>query len=223
VTLPHHAGISTNVNAPPVAATEWNAIIDTLNALSVTSSILTICTSSTRPSSPATGRYIYETDTKKLAVYNGTAWVYQTPVTNPTYAWQNGTSNITLSSSSYTAIVSTTIADPGFSYYLECGGALITTFASAWSGTVPPLMNLQITLGTVTGTLVASTQDNAGGINFGGASYPSTLIPKTPGLLSGAQTVILSAESAGTGGVQTAPYSAFTGLQTYLNVRVIPA
>jgi hypothetical protein len=76
MTLPHHAGITTNVNAPPVSATEWNAVIDTLNALSVTSSIVTICTSTTRPSSPGTGRLIYETDTLSIAMYNGSAWIY---------------------------------------------------------------------------------------------------------------------------------------------------
>ena len=33
-----------------------------------------ICTSSTRPASPYEGQAIYETDTDKVLVYNGTAW-----------------------------------------------------------------------------------------------------------------------------------------------------
>lgn len=34
-----------------------------------------VCTSSTRPASPFEGQVIYETDTKKIQIYNGTAWV----------------------------------------------------------------------------------------------------------------------------------------------------
>jgi len=33
-----------------------------------------VCTSSTRPASPFEGQMIYETDTDKVLVYNGTAW-----------------------------------------------------------------------------------------------------------------------------------------------------
>ena len=33
-----------------------------------------VCTSSTRPASPFEGQVIYETDTKKTLVYNGSAW-----------------------------------------------------------------------------------------------------------------------------------------------------
>lgn len=35
---------------------------------------LMVCTSSTRPASPAAGWHIYETDTKKILVHDGTAW-----------------------------------------------------------------------------------------------------------------------------------------------------
>jgi len=35
-----------------------------------------VCTSSTRPASPYDGQVIYETDTDKTLVYNGSAWVY---------------------------------------------------------------------------------------------------------------------------------------------------
>jgi hypothetical protein len=36
-----------------------------------------VVTSSTRPSSPFVGQLVYETDTAKLAAYNGSAWVTQ--------------------------------------------------------------------------------------------------------------------------------------------------
>ena len=43
-----------------------------------------ICTSSTRPATPYEGQMIYETDTDKVLVYNGTAWVIpNSPAQNP--------------------------------------------------------------------------------------------------------------------------------------------
>lgn len=35
-----------------------------------------VCTSSTRPTAPYEGQFIYETDTDMLAIWNGTAWRY---------------------------------------------------------------------------------------------------------------------------------------------------
>jgi len=35
-----------------------------------------VCTSTTRPSVPFEGQLIYETDTDRVAAYNGSAWVY---------------------------------------------------------------------------------------------------------------------------------------------------
>lgn len=44
-----------------------------------------VCTSSTRPASPYTGQCIFETDTNKLLVWNGTAWVIpNSPAQNST-------------------------------------------------------------------------------------------------------------------------------------------
>jgi hypothetical protein len=43
-----------------------------------------VCTSSTRPASPFDGQVIYETDTDKTLVYNGTSWVFlSTSTANP--------------------------------------------------------------------------------------------------------------------------------------------
>jgi len=43
-----------------------------------------VCTSSTRPASPYTGQCIYETDTNRLYVWNGSAWVIPNQTTqNP--------------------------------------------------------------------------------------------------------------------------------------------
>jgi hypothetical protein len=56
-----------NRTAGTVITSSWgNAIRD---------ATVQVCTSSTRPSSPAAGMVIYETDTNLLLAHNGTAWV----------------------------------------------------------------------------------------------------------------------------------------------------
>lgn len=42
-----------------------------------------VCTSSNRPSSPFAGQLIFETDTNRLAVWNGTAWVFLADADTP--------------------------------------------------------------------------------------------------------------------------------------------
>ena len=49
-----------------------------------------VCTSSTRPASPETGAMIYESDTGRILVYSGTAWVSPASVNAPpavNYVW----------------------------------------------------------------------------------------------------------------------------------------
>jgi hypothetical protein len=42
-----------------------------------------VCTSSTRPSSPYVGQLIFETDTNRLSVWNGSSWVYMVDADTP--------------------------------------------------------------------------------------------------------------------------------------------
>ena len=42
-----------------------------------------VCTSTTRPSVPYTGQLIYETDTRRVAAWNGSAWIYETAAEGP--------------------------------------------------------------------------------------------------------------------------------------------
>lgn len=42
-----------------------------------------VCTSTSRPSSPFTGQLIFETDTNRLAVWNGTSWVFLADADTP--------------------------------------------------------------------------------------------------------------------------------------------
>ena len=53
-----------------------------------------VCTSGTRPTAPYDGQQIYETDTDKLLVWNGSAWITVSPVSVPqmtVYASGSGT------------------------------------------------------------------------------------------------------------------------------------
>lgn len=57
-----------------------------------------VCTSATRPSVPYTGQMIYETDTQKVRVYNGSAWEIVGPSTLAAYV----ATSQTTASTSYT-------------------------------------------------------------------------------------------------------------------------
>jgi hypothetical protein len=41
-----------------------------------------VCTSTTRPASPFEGQMIYETDTDKTFVYNGSTWIDLSPTSD---------------------------------------------------------------------------------------------------------------------------------------------
>jgi hypothetical protein len=152
----------------------------------------------------------------------------------PPYAltgtWQNGTSDITLNTSTYTAVVSTSVADPGFPYMLRVAGQVHTTSASSWTAGSPPLTNTQITIDTVGGTVVSQGQ-GFGGVTASASGFGTVQPPKSTGSLTGAHTVILSAESVTFlgGGTQTVQYAFFDGngsatnKYTSLYVEVVPA
>jgi len=62
-----------------------------------------VCTSSTRPTAPYEGQTIYETDTDKVLVWNGSAWLYSaTPQTLENGAWQSWTPTFSASSGTIT-------------------------------------------------------------------------------------------------------------------------
>lgn len=58
--------------------------------------VVIVCTSGTRPASPSQGMTIYETDTDRQAVHNGTDWVYPLVSVTKTSAAQSVTSSTTL-------------------------------------------------------------------------------------------------------------------------------
>jgi hypothetical protein len=65
-----------------------------------------VCTSATRPASPYDGQMIYETDTDKVLVYNGTAW----------YAnWNTAWGQVAVATKTSDSTMNTGLADMGLS------------------------------------------------------------------------------------------------------------
>ena len=66
-----------------------------------------VCTSSTRPASPYDGQMIYETDTDKTLVWNGTAWVNPNAMNSAVWLnTQNGYGSSSTAIYRYTNVVS---------------------------------------------------------------------------------------------------------------------
>jgi len=82
-----------------------------------------VCTSSTRPASPFEGQVIFETDTDRLYVYNGSAWVI------PNSPAQNPTGLELVSSTAVGTAVSTVTVSNAFSTTYD-------TYRVVWSGGV---------------------------------------------------------------------------------------
>lgn len=113
-----------------------------------------VCTSSTRPASPYDGQVIYETDTDKTLVYNGTGWVFlSTSRANP------GGLDFIKSQTIGSAVSSVEVTDAFSSTY---DNYKITVSGGAGSAAA---INLRMTLGsTITGYYYA-----APGLTYGGS------------------------------------------------------
>lgn len=74
----------------PITADLWNA--------DVRNQTIARCTSLTRPASPSAGQYIYETDTARTYLYDGSAWV----LVGGHAAWVTYTPTLTASTTSPT-------------------------------------------------------------------------------------------------------------------------
>lgn len=97
-----------------------------------------VCTSTTRPASPYDGQVIYETDTDKTLVYNGTGWVYlSTSRANPVGLDLIKTQTIG------SAVSSVTVSDV-FSSTYDNYKIMVTAGASSAS------MDMWMTLGSTT-------------------------------------------------------------------------
>lgn len=136
-----------------------------------------VCTSSTRPASPYTGMTIYETDTNRMYVWNGTAWVIPNQTTQNPEGLEL-VSSLTISSST-SAFYFGTFSSTYDSYRLVYSG--ITTSGGAANGLVCQL---------------ATTGSPANGTNY----YGSYVISTPSGLSSSLGTrdrIYLADSSAG--------------------------
>jgi len=112
-----------------------------------------VCTSSTRPSSPFEGQAIFETDTDRMYIWNGTAWVIpNAPAQNPTglelvttaTCSSGGTASggvITIGSAVSSVVIANAFSATYDDYYVKIQG-----------GTCSTNVNLRLVLGsTATG------------------------------------------------------------------------
>jgi hypothetical protein len=124
---------------------------------------ITVCTSSTRPSSPETGRHIYETDTKRHYVWIGSAWYWPLPRGAVGGTRYTGTGNLaaTISAETLANMDTGTVA-------LEAGRQFIVkarfkiTYAS---GVTQVIMRLRD--GVLAGTQIGETVLDAANITAG--------------------------------------------------------
>jgi len=121
-----------------VQATQWPAV--------TTGTI--ICTSTTRPASPFEGQQIYETDTDKLLIYNGSAWY---PPWNMPWGSQSAWSISTTTSTTFGAAQDVTGMTTG-SAFTGVSGRLYkaTYYAAQLTGQAGERANITILAGATT-------------------------------------------------------------------------
>jgi len=103
-----------------------------------------VVTSSTRPSSPFVGQLIYETDTNRLAAYNGSAWITQ-----------NGLVRVGGGTLSSTSTLISSLFSATYSAYLVLGSGVSTTTST---------ISLQM------GTTATGYYQGAGGATYAGVA-----------------------------------------------------
>lgn len=153
------------------------------------------------------------------------AW-HGTKNLNPGAAvWQNGTANITLTSS-FGAILIATIPDPGYAYYLECAAQCDFFYISSWTAGSPPQVELKVTLDTVSGTMISQNLGIWGSSTTANQIFQGACPKRKSARLTGAHTVVLSGIGLPSGNVGAGFNLAGTTVDAtrqYLDVTVVPA
>ena len=135
-----------------------------------------VCTSSTRPTAPYEGQMIYETDTDKVLVWNGTAWYpnWNTAWGQVGYASRTSAFTLSASSTDVTGLSATWTAVSGRMYKTTA-----FVYFSVGTGTG----SLFVTIADSGGTRVAE-----GGTYATASTYPSINVVGYSTGLSGSQT-----------------------------------
>jgi hypothetical protein len=153
-----------------------------------------------------------------LRYWDGSVWRGVKPSVK-TPAWANGTSNITIPTTSVN-LATCTVADPGYPYLLRVSAQIDWNGYPTFTAGSPPYVALRLTLDSVGGTGIGSANGFAAWTNSSLDSW--TGFPShTTGPYTGAHTVYLNAFAGGMASC-VAPYAGWlTG--TFLDVEVIPS
>lgn len=144
-----------------------------------------VCTSSTRPASPYDGQVIYETDTDKTLVYNGTGWVFlSTSRANP------GGLDLVKAETAFSAVSSVTADSVFTSTYTNY--RIVIRYQTSTSAELSMQLRAA-TVDTATGYNYQSIQADSTTINGARAtSQTSAFIGKDPGAFWSLTTLELS-------------------------------
>lgn len=135
--------------------------------------------------------------------------------------WANGTTDITVGTNpaAPTAIMSATVADPGFPYKLNVSAALDSSSWGTFTAGNAPWSLVYTRLGSVTGTIISQARLWAQDAT-NTRSTPIGLASNCSGVLTGPQTVYLCAYGSISYTVLYATIAAGSG---YLNCEIVPA
>lgn len=124
-----------------------------------------VCTSSTRPAVPFEGQMIYETDTDKVLVWNGTAWYPNWNTAWGLVASGSATSNSSITTTEAVQVTASTFTAVASRYYkITYYEPIITPAAGAGN-----YITLNIRLTNASGTVYTSGQSQATGATAGSA------------------------------------------------------
>ena len=150
-----------------------------------------VCTSSTRPASPYEGQMIYETDTNRVLVYNGSAWTTLTPQSATVLTFESTTS---------TSFTDLTTSGPAVT--LTTGTTALITINSYCDNDTGTLGNQQIHMGVaVSGaTTLAASDDYSASHRLGPNLVSISSTFKLTGLTAGSNTFTTKYRVAGGNG-----------------------
>ena len=119
-------------------------------------------TSTTRPSSPWEGQTIYETDTDKMLVYGGSAWLYtSTPQSTEIGAWQTWTPTVTPGSGTGFTFTTNSARYSQVNKIVTCNFDITCTTVGSASGVLNITVPVTATSSWATGGSVGTWREKA--------------------------------------------------------------
>lgn len=106
--------------------------------------IVTICTSGTRPSSPTTSRFIFESDTGRLYSWNGAAWILYAGSWS---SWSPTLTNVSIGNGTFVGYQSVRRGEVMISGKLTFGSTTTVSGAIQFSVPIVPALEVMIQVG----------------------------------------------------------------------------